>query len=97
MARNENVPLPAGVWTQLTNANASALRVQNRSASSILLKATVGEGAPTNDQGAIELMPGEILAADMTLAQLWPEPAGVNRVYAMSFVGGTASVSHANA
>lgn len=97
MARNANVTLPAGEWTQLTNANASALRVQNRGALSILLKATAGETAPTNDEGAVELLPIEILAADLTIAQLWPGVASATRVYAWSPIACTVSVSHADA
>lgn len=98
MARNDTFGLPSGAWTQLTNANASAVRVQNRSGYSILISATHGTTAPTTVNGAIEVLPFQTLAADMTLAQLWPgvDPAA-NRLWAWSDNGATVSVSHANA
>lgn len=97
MARNDTFGLTSGVWTPLTNANATAVRVQNRSGYSILISATNGATAPTTVQGAIEVLPYQTLAADMTLADLWPGVTGANRLWALSDNGATVSVSHADA
>ena len=93
MARNANIPLDPSVWTQITNADVTALRVQSLSGCTIRLMATAGAVAPTDDEGALTLMPNAILASDLTLADLWPGVAGANRVYAKG--AGDVSVSHA--
>lgn len=97
MARNDTIILPQGVWTQLTNANASALRVQNLGGYTLQLQATVGAVPPSDISGAVVLRSGETLSADLTLAQLWPGVTGANRVYAISDVVAPVSVSHADA
>ena len=71
MARNDNVEIPPAVWTQLTNADASSIRVQSVSGSEMMLQATNGTTAPTTQVGTIVLGGGNVLAADMTIAQLW--------------------------
>lgn len=95
MPQNATVAVPAGTWTQLTNADVSALRVQNLNGYAIELKATVGATAPTNDAGAIVLAAWQAIAADLTLAQLFPGVSGANRVYAFSDAPALVSVSHA--
>ena len=99
MARNDNVEIPPAVWTQLTNANASAIRVQQVSGTSMILalQATNGSTAPTTQVGVIVLTAGNVLAADMTIAQLWPGVDGANRVWAFANTASVASVSHADA
>jgi len=47
--------------------------------------------------GTIVLGGGNVLAADMTIAQLWPGVAGANRVWAFANTASVASVSHADA
>jgi hypothetical protein len=89
--------LPAGVWTQLTNANASAIRVQNQSGITVELQATNGGTAPSDNRGSIGLEARETLAADLTLAQLWPGIVGANRIWAFAYTSVTVSVSHADA
>ena len=97
MARNDNVAIPALTWTQLTNANATAIRVQSVSGSEMRLQATNGVTAPTTQVGVIVLAGGAVLAADLTIAQLWPGVTGANRVWAFATAASVASVSHANA
>jgi len=97
MARNDNVEIPRAVWTQLTNANASAIRVQSVSATEMMLQATNGVTAPSTLLGVIVLAGGNVLAADLTIAQLWPGVAGANRVWAFANTATVASVSHADA
>jgi hypothetical protein len=97
MARNDNVAIPALTWTQLTNANATAIRVQSVILSEMTLQATNGVTAPTTQVGAIVLAGGAVLAADLTIAQLWPGVTGANRVWAFATAASVASVSHADA
>jgi hypothetical protein len=97
MARNDNVTIPALTWTQLTNANATALRVQSVILSEMTLQATNGTTAPTTQVGVIVLAGGAVLAADLTIAQLWPGVTGANRVWAFAITASVASVSHADA
>ena len=95
MAQNTTIKLESGVWTLLTNANVTALRVQMQSGDRLLLKATVGAVAPTTIAGAIALDPLQILPADVTITSIWPGVSGANRVYGYIVTGGTVSVSHA--
>jgi len=97
MARNDNVAIPALTWTQLTNANTTAIRVQSVILSEMTLQATNGVTAPTTQVGVIVLAGGAVLAADLTIAQLWPGVTGANRVWAFATAASVASVSHANA
>jgi len=97
MARNDNVAIPALTWTQLTNANATAIRVQSVILSEMTLQATNGITAPTTQVGVIVLAGGAVLAADLTIAQLWPGVTGANRVWAFARTPSVASVSHADA
>jgi hypothetical protein len=97
MARNDNVTIPAITWTQLTNANTTAIRVQSVIGSEMRLQATNGTTAPTTQVGVIVLAGGAVLAADLTIAQLWPGVTGANRVWAFTTAASVASVSHADA
>ena len=97
MARNNNVEIPPAVWTQLTNADASSIRVQSVSATEMRLQATTGVTAPSTLLGTIVLGGGNVLAADLTIAQLWPGVDGAPRVWAFANTGSVASVSHADA
>jgi hypothetical protein len=78
----------------ITNNDVTAARVQNVSGFDILIKATVGAVAPTDTLGAVNFKPGQIIAADLTLAQVWPGIAGT-RLYALCDQNAVLSVSHA--
>ena len=95
MPQNATVAVSARTWTQLTNSDVSALRVQNLNGYPIEIMGTVGAVAPTSDAGALVLAAGQAIAADLTLAQLFPGVSGANRVYAFSDIATTVSVSHA--
>lgn len=95
MARNATVPVPKATWTQLTNASASAIRAQNQSSHVVSLMATTTAVAPTDFEGCLELEAGEILATDITLAELWPGVTTPSYVWAYSPIGAFVSVSHA--
>lgn len=95
MARHETVTCAAGAWTQLTSGDVTEIRCQNRGQYPIFLQATVGATPPSNSSGAVSLGAGETLAADLTLAQLFPGVSGANRVYAWAGGATEVSVSHA--
>lgn len=95
MPQNADVSLTQGVWAQLTNADVTALRVQNLNGYHVHIKATVGANAPTTLAGSIILPPFGAIATDLTLAQLFPGVTGANRVYAFCLNAGLVSVSHA--
>ena len=94
MPQNATVAVSARTWTQLTNSDVSALRVQNLNGYPIEIMGTVGAVAPTSDAGALVLAAGQAIAADLTLAQLFPGVSGANRVYAFSDAPALVSVSH---
>lgn len=87
-------------FVQLTTADVTALRVQNLSGGGVYLQATATSTPPTNDAagkaGWWRLNAGATLAADFTLAQLFPGVTSAARVWVYSLIGGeTLSVSHA--
>ena len=96
MPRNTTLALPIGTWTQLTNGDTTAIRVQIFSGGPVQLMATAGATPPVSTDGAILLSSPTILPANYLLADLWPGVAGATRVYAFTGSGGTTvSVSHA--
>lgn len=96
MARDDTPAIPPGAWTQVTNANAAAICIQNQTGSPLYLKATVGAVTPVNMQGAKILGAFETLAADLSFADLFPGVPGANRMYVFTSVGGNVAVSHAD-
>ena len=92
------VQVPAGVWTQLSTADVTAISVQNQNGYMVHLMVTAGAVAPTTTPpetpGDIQLFPGVVWAADLSLAQLRPGVTGT-RVYAYSTLPARLSVSHA--
>ena len=97
MARNDNVSCAAGATVQLTNANVAAVRVHNLSGYTVTLQATSGTTPPASRAGGVVLQAGGTLAADLTLAQLWPGVTGANRLWAFADLSCELSVSHADA
>jgi hypothetical protein len=96
MARNEDVSCANGDWTQLTNGDVSAIRVHTSSVNQVILQASNGTTEPASDAGSLPLAAGSTLAADLTLAQLWPGISGANRLWAKPIGGDVLlSVSHA--
>ena len=93
MAQNTDIVLPIGVWTQLSNADISAITFQNKAGNFILVKGTVGATAPTNDDGAVRYNPGQG-ERNALLADLFPGIAAT-RVYAYAPTGAEVMVSHA--
>jgi hypothetical protein len=94
-AQNTDIPLRAKTWVLLTSSNVTAFRVKEKCGFPVKLKATVGEVPPTNDAGSVDLLGYEGMAADVTLAQLFPGVTGANRVYGYAEFSTVVSVSHA--
>ena len=93
MPQNTDIAVGPGAWVLLTDANVTAVTLQVRGAP-VLVKATVGAVAPTNNLGAFLLKDGEGITG--ALADHWRGVLGANRVYAKAQnFGTTVVVSHA--
>ena len=92
MAQNTDIVLPIGAWTQLTDANVTAITFQNKSGNYILVKGTSGATAPTDDNGAVRYNPGQG-ERNVLLSDLFPGIAAT-RVYAYAPTGAEVMVSH---
>lgn len=91
MARSVTV---GTTWTQLTTADATAVRIQNLGISPLFVKAVQGATPPTNRDGAVMYAAGEGDTSDVTLAAVFAEVSGANRLYAIrEFGSGEVSVS----
>lgn len=95
MPQNTTITCPPGVWTLLTDSDVDAVRVVNMGREGIWLQGTAGTTPPTDVDGALPLLPNQILAADLTLEQVFPGVTGANRVYALATAETRVSVSHA--
>jgi hypothetical protein len=92
MAQNTDKVIPAGVWTELTDANVSSITFQNKSGDYILVKGTTNTTAPTDDDGAIRYNAGQG-ERNSRLTDLFPGISAV-RVFAYAIRGATVMVSH---
>lgn len=73
MAYSATLNVTKATWTMVTNALTSAVCLQNQSGHhAIFVKATTNTTAPTTTDGAIRILPNQIVPADLTLAQLFP-------------------------
>lgn len=101
MARNARVACPYGVWTQLTNADASGdISVMlAESGVPVTLQATVTDTPPTDDLGPFELLNYGDGWSEGTIAAKFPGVAGALRLWAkpngLSGMGADVSISHA--
>lgn len=93
MAQNTDIVLAIGAWTQLTNADVTAITFQNKSGGFILVKGTIGATAPTDDDGAVRYNPGQG-ERNVSLSDLFPG-ISATRVYAYTDAGAEVMVSHA--
>lgn len=92
MAQNATIKLAAQSWTQITNADVDALRVQNTSDYMMSLSRGI-DVAPVDQQGALVVGPYQVVLNER-LEDLWPGQSG-NRVWAWCERPVTVSVSHA--
>ena len=86
MAVDSLVTLPANVWTQLTNANATSITVIHRGGGEVIIRATVGAVAPAaGEKGGLPIRSGSDLHSSgflkKTVTDL-SQTALVTRVYA---------------
>lgn len=97
MPANALITIPSATWTLLTSNDVTALRLQPLGGD-LYFMGTVGAVAPVgvpSDLGAPVLQSLQFLAADLTLAQLFPGVTGATRVYGYNQTGVRVSVSHA--
>ncbi|NBC11672.1 MAG: hypothetical protein GVY24_08100 [Planctomycetes bacterium] len=95
MAQNTTITCLAGQWTQLTDADIAAARVQNWGRFDIWLQATADATEPSGIDGSVVLAGGSILMSDVTLADLYPGVASPARLWVYAANTVEVSVSHA--
>lgn len=89
---HDDVKISPDTWTQLTSGDVSAIRVQSLDYYPVKIQATATSTAPTSDAGAMVLERGDVIAANLTLADLFPGVSGAARVWAK----GTGRVSYSH-
>lgn len=80
MAQRDTKVIEADTWTQLTDADVSAITFQNQSGVPVLIAGTSDATAPT-DQEWPSYAPG-LGEKNVTLSDLFPSVSGVDRVWA---------------
>lgn len=95
MSQLDTIAVPPGVWTELTNANVSAIRIQNIGNHPVQIMATTGTSEPSNSVGAMTFGRDDILAANIDLADLFPSVTAGYRVWATAENSTAVSISHA--
>ena len=93
MAQNTSKTVTGGAWTQLTDADVTAITFQNTGGHEIYIAGTATASAPSNLDTAIRYNPGQG-EANRTLADLFPG-ISATRVYAYAHNTGSVFVSHA--
>ena len=87
MPRQTTVTCTEGVWTQLTDADVTAMTFTVTDPGAVVMVlATAGAVAPTDTDGAIPYRYGEG-ERNVDLADLFPGVTSANRVYALSTTG----------
>jgi hypothetical protein len=81
MPLNTTLTIPASTWTQLTDADVTAITFQNVGGNHILIKATTDTTAPTNFLAAIRYNPGQG-ERNVSLADLFPGLSARDRIWA---------------
>ena len=94
MAQNATITLTAQTWTQLTDADITAITFQNRSDYDVFITVQNGTTAPTSFDDALRYGPKQGEAA-RDLADLAPGVTTPNRVFAWSKQAADVFVSHA--
>jgi hypothetical protein len=93
MAYDATLSVAAATWTQITNANATAITFQNLSDDDLWVTVTAGATPPTTLAGALRYRPGAG-ESNRALADLAPGISGT-RVYVYSGSGARVRTSHA--
>lgn len=91
-----DIALQVRTAVPISNGSVTAARVHNPSGYTVILQATASNVAPTSTAGGLPLLPNDTLAADLSLANLFPGVgAGPFFLWAFSDTNCTVSVSHA--
>lgn len=94
MAQNTTLDIPAGVWTQLTDADVTSITFQNLSMNFIIVKATTDTTAPTTSDGSIRYNPGQG-QMNVLLSDMYPGLSGRDRLWVYTETPARVFVSHA--
>jgi hypothetical protein len=94
MAQHTTVAVPAEVWTQLTNGDATAVTFQNRGGLDVYIAATTNTTAPTSLDTALVYGGGQG-ERGVDIADLFPGLAGADRLWAYSPAAARVFISHA--
>jgi hypothetical protein len=94
MPQNTTVNVPAGAWTQLTDADVITITFQNIGGHFILVKGTTDTTAPADSAGALRYNPGQG-ERNVAMADLFPGLSGGDRLWAYSDSNVSVMVSHA--
>lgn len=93
MAQNTTISIPKTAWTQLTDANVTAITFQNIGGQFALIKGTTGATAPTDATGSIRYNPGQG-ERNVAMSDLFPGVTAV-RLWAWCSTATEIMVSHA--
>jgi len=93
MAQNTTLSVPAGTWTQITDADVTNVTFQNIGGVAMFVAGTAGAVVPTSTIGSLQYGPrqGE---ANVDLADLFPGVAAT-RIYVFATSNIEVFVSHA--
>lgn len=95
MPQYTTLTLTPGIWTQITNADVTAITFEFVGFGELLVKGTIGATPPTDDTGAPVYAPGQG-EGSRPLSELFPGLTGANRVYVKNRQGtGAVVISHA--
>jgi hypothetical protein len=93
MPRHTTLDLTARTWTQLTDADVTAITFQNIGGHFILVKATTDTTTPTTTTDAIRYNPGQG-ERNALMTNLFPGLSGADRVWAWAESNASVYVSH---
>lgn len=92
MARNDILSIPAGTWTEITNADASAITFQNQGTATLSVAATTGAAPSSTDA----ILSYDYLAGEYNIALAAMAPGiAATRVWVHSSTKTKVMVSHA--
>lgn len=97
MAQNTTVSCPARQWTQITNADATAVTFLVNSGGSVYVTATEDANAPTSDPAALASFRYDVGQGEenQTLADIWLGITPVRLWVWPELNGASVAVSHA--
>lgn len=94
MAKNATVQVPAKTWTELTDADVTAITFQNRSDYDVFIVVQTTDTSPAGFDDALVYAPGNG-ERNVALSDLAPGLTSPDRVFAYSRQNAEVFVSHA--